>query len=173
MAGAAAADDTDTNNSGDVSDMRYSSSDGHETLFFAGNAYHTFNGELITLQRRPGSTCGTLGRYNPLTHTFSDQPDAATFEKWQKETDRSYHTGGRRPSSCSPCKADTVGSLLRQQSVDGGSRDSRRPASAGGCTKQRAGDTWCVPAEPDIPCQIGGPSAAGHRAVPGTFDALT
>lgn len=41
-------------------------SKGHDTLFFAGSLYHTYNGELINLTSRPGTASGSPGRYNPL-----------------------------------------------------------------------------------------------------------
>lgn len=137
---------------------------GHETLFFAGNTYHTFNGELVALsaQRssRPGSAGGApQGRYNPLTHTFLDTPDAAQLSRWQREGDASYSIFGRRPASALAGSSgsstsggrgfkETVGSLMRQDSSSSSSaaqaqaQDSSRPASAGGRRKQRAGDTW-------------------------------
>lgn len=130
-------------------------------MFFAGNTYNTFNGELMTFQRRPGSACGTRARYNPLTHLWTEPPDAAALQKWQRQADRSYSLFGRRlgsaaggslshsgGSGCLARSADTVGSLLRQQSSSGAagssgsSKDRNRPASAGGRKTVRAGDTW-------------------------------
>lgn len=133
-----------------TSGQRDSSSDGsrgHETLFFAGSLYHTFNGELMSLQRRPGSS--GQGRYNPLTHTWAEQPkDAAVYERWQREGDAALGSShGKRPST-----ADTngsrgaagkspVGSLLRQQSVGSSGGDILQLAGTGR-KAVRSGDTW-------------------------------
>lgn len=126
------------------------SSRGDETTFFAGSLYHTHNGELIALQSRPGTASSTLGRYNPITHTWAEQPDAAAYEKWQRETDRPATAPYRRTSSAGASTnreqagKDTVRSLLTQHSSNsaGSGEDTARPASAGGRRHVHSGDTW-------------------------------
>lgn len=133
-----------------------SSSGGHETLFFAGSLYHTYKGEIISLARgRPGSA--SPGRYNPLTHTWTEPPsDAGVYEKWQRDGETAVKTlSGRRPLSAGPrerrdastsrsASAETVAGLMRQHSSfsSSGPTDDRRPASAGGRRHVLAMNTW-------------------------------
>jgi hypothetical protein len=147
LQGALGVQDSSSDSAGGVRDS--TSGRGDETFFFAGSLYHTHNCELISLQSRPGTASGTQGRYNPITHTWAEQPDAAAYDKWQRETDRPATAPYRRSSSADATNRelagrDTVRGLLTQQSSSsaGSGEDAARPASAGGRRHVRSGDTW-------------------------------
>lgn len=137
-------------------DLKASSDSGspNESFFYAGSPYNTMGGELLVLQRRPGTARSAQGRYNPLTHTWLERPcpEALAALRITSPADSSsyYSTqaGGAADGSGAAVAAAAAGSVGgdagggRYDGMGRGSGSGRRSSSSvyGGRMKDTVAD---------------------------------
>eukprot|EP00878_Enallax_costatus_P024934 GHUV01026640.1.p1 GENE.GHUV01026640.1~~GHUV01026640.1.p1 ORF type:complete len:386 (+),score=87.54 GHUV01026640.1:569-1726(+) len=87
----------------------------------SAGAYDSNIRQELYIQRRPGTARDVQGRYNPLTHTWIEQPDAAAQAVRQKTADRIHGRIGIRTgnSPYSPNRGTGAAEVLHLDDIPG------------------------------------------------------
>uniref|UniRef100_A0A383VGJ5 Uncharacterized protein n=1 Tax=Tetradesmus obliquus TaxID=3088 RepID=A0A383VGJ5_TETOB len=121
--------------------------------------------------RRPGTARAVQGRYNPLTHTWIDQPDAAAQVR-QKESDRIHGYIGLRTSPLKKASAQPWAGCYDEAAAP--SASTAAAAEAGSASSSSSGATGSSEASAAEAKSLGKRSSSlrYHGDTWGTYDVL-